>query len=264
MIRKTRTRSTMLALCASVVFFGTVLPGGAQAGARDLLVFAAASQRDALEAVFTAWKGPGGVGAKASYESSSTLARQIEQGAPADIFISANETWMDYLAERKLIDAGTRVDLLGNTLVLVGREDVAAVEIAPGFGLAALLGDGRLAMGDPDHVPAGIYGKAALRSLGVWEAVEPKVARAANVRAALVLVARGEAPYGVVYGSDAAADKAVGVAGTFPRGSHPAIVYPAAVLAGTRSPVDAKTFMRFLRSPEAGRIFASYGFTTLD
>ena len=173
--RRARTALTSLGLLATVCV-------GGQAQARDVLVFAAASQRDAVEAVMAAWTKGGGGTAKASYESSSTLARQIEQGAPADLFISANETWMDYVAERKLIDPATRVDLLGNTLVLVGAKGVAPVAIAQGFDLPALLGDRRLAMGDPDHVPAGIYGKAALTSLGVWAAVEPKVARAARRR----------------------------------------------------------------------------------
>ncbi len=256
-VRRARTAVTGLALLAIVCV-------GGQAQARDVLVFAAASQRDALEVVMAAWTKGGGGTAKASYESSSTLARQIEQGAPADLFISANETWMDYVAARKLIDPATRVDLLGNTLVLVGPKGVAPVAIAKGFDLATLLGDGRLAMGDPDHVPAGIYGKAALTSLGVWTVVEPKVARAANVRAALALVARGETPLGVVYGSDAAADATVAVAGTFPADSHPPIVYPAAVLAASGEPEAAKKLMAFLKTPEASRIFASYGFTALD
>lgn len=256
-LRTVRAAVTALGFLAMACF-------GTQAHARDLLVFAAASQRDALEAVIAAWEKRGGEPAKASYESSSTLARQIEQGAPADLFISANETWMDYLAERRLIDAAMRVDLLGNTLVLVGPKDAAPVRIAPGFDLSALLGDGRLAMGDPDHVPAGIYGKAALTSLGVWTAVEPKVARAPNVRAALALVARGEAPLGVVYGSDAAADSTVAVAGTFPTDSHPPIVYPAAVLAASGEATAASKLLTFLKSPEAAKIFASYGFTALD
>src|SRR5690606_5897156 len=148
-------------------------------------------------AVMAAWTKTGEGTAKAAYESSATLARQIEQGAPADLFISANETWMDHVAERKLIDPATRVDLLGNTLVLIGPQGVVPVEIVPGFDLVGRLGEGRLAMGDPDHVPAGIYGKSALETLGVWAAVEPRVARAANVRAALALVARGEAPLGI-------------------------------------------------------------------
>ena len=175
--------------------------------AQEVLVFAAASLQDAFDAVIEEYQAQGGGEVSASYASSSTLARQIEQGAPADVFISANPEWMDYLEERGLLRAGSRTDLLGNGLVLVAPpESETTVEIAPGFDLAGALDGGRLAMGDPDHVPAGIYGRAALESLGVWQAVEPQVARADNVRAALALVARGEAPLGMVYRSDAVAD----------------------------------------------------------
>ncbi len=241
-------------------FFLTLQP----AAARDLLVFAAASQRDAIEEVVVAWSREGEGRAKAAYESSSMLARQIEHGAPADLFISASTTWMDYLVERKLIDPTTRVDLLGNRLVLVGPQGGAPVVVAPGFDLVGRLNGGRLAMGDPDHVPAGIYGRQALETLGVWTAVEPHLARAPNVRAALALVARGETPLGIVYGSDAMADSAVTVAGSFPADSHAPIVYPAAVTTASAAPEEAKRLLAFLRTSEAGRIFAAHGFTPLD
>lgn len=234
----------------------------AGAGAQELLVFAAASLTDALGAALDAY--PGDAGIAASYASSSTLARQIEQGAPVDVFISANPEWMDYLAERQLIRAHTRVDLLGNGLVLVAPVDSAIVlEIEPGFDLVGALGDGRLAMGDPDHVPAGIYGKAALESLGIWHQVAPHVARAANVRAALALVARGETPLGVVYRSDAVADATVRVVDAFPEDSHPPIVYPLAIMAESEHPAAAD-LVAFLRSEGAAPAFERFGFTVLE
>jgi molybdate transport system substrate-binding protein len=234
----------------------------APASAQDLLVFGAASLRDALDAVVEAYEQNGGSAVRTAYASSSTLARQIEQGAPADIFIAANPQWMDYLEQRDLLREGSRADLLGNGLVLVAPLDSAAtIEIAPGFDLAGLLGDGLLAMGDPDHVPAGIYGRAALENLGVWDAVAPKVARADNVRAALALVARGETPLGVVYRSDAIADHGVKVVATFPPDSHPPITYPVAVMADSTN-ADADAFVALLRSEAAAAIFEQYGFDT--
>lgn len=234
----------------------------ARAEAPEVLVFAAASLKDALEATIAA--SPDAAAITASYASSSVLARQIEQGAPADVFISASREWMDYLAERDLIRADTRADLLGNGLVLVApAASELALEIAPGFDLAGALGGGRLAMGDPDHVPAGIYGRAALEGLGVWQAVESQVARADNVRAALALVARGEAPLGIVYTSDAIADPGVRVVGSFPEDSHPPIVYPVAVLAGSERPA-AVELVDFLKSPTAAPVFERFGFTLLE
>lgn len=236
----------------------------APAAAQDLLVFGAASLRDALDAVIGAYQSAGGGPVRASYASSSVLARQIEQGAPADLFISANPSWMDYLEEGSLIRADTRVDLLGNGLVLVApSSQELELEIAPGFDLVAALGGGRLAMGDPDHVPAGIYGKAALESLGIWQAVEPRLARADNVRAALALVARGETPLGIVYRSDAVADPSVHVVGVFSAASHPPIVYPAAVTAESKHP-DAPDLIEFLTSDAAAPLFERFGFTVLD
>lgn len=249
-------------LAAAVFAIGLALPHGGARG-QELLVFAAASLRDALDSVIADYAANSS-GAVASYASSSALARQIEQGAPADVFISANPAWMDYLEERGLVRAGSRVDLLGNGLVLVAPADSeVALEIASGFDLLGALGGGRLAMGDPDHVPAGIYGRAALESLGVWPDVAPHVARADNVRAALALVARGEAPLGVVYRSDAVAEPAVRVVGDFPPESHPPIIYPVAVLAASEHPAAGK-LVAFLRSKDAAPVFERFGFTVLE
>jgi len=189
--------------------------------------------------------------------------KQIEQGAPADIYLSADLKWMDYGAERKLINAATRVNLLGNRLVLIAPKDskIDAVTIAPGFDLAALAGNGRIATGDVRAVPAGLYAKAALEKLGVWPAVEPKLAMAENVRAALVLVARGEAPFGIVYETDARVDPGVKIVGVFPEDSHPPIIYPVAMTAVAKT--DAAAYLGFLRTAAAKAIFEHYGFTVL-
>ncbi len=228
----------------------------------EMVVFAAASTTNTITEIgdLFAAKGLGHI--TASFASSSTLAKQIENGAPANIFISANEEWMDYLEEKGMIEKGTRIDLLSNRIVLIVPADSAVKEvlIGPGFDLPALLGDGRLSMGDPDHVPAGIYGKQALESLGVWTSVESRVARAKDVRAALTLVELGEAPVGLVYATDAAISDKVRVVGTFPETSHPPIVYPVAVVAGKPSPA-AERFMALLQSPEARAIFEKYGFS---
>jgi molybdate transport system substrate-binding protein len=234
------------------------------AKAEDLLVFAAASLQDALDAVLAEYQARGGGEVKASYASSSTLARQIEQGAPADIFISAHPQWMDYLEERDLIRDGSRTDLLGNGLVLVAPPHSGkAIEIGPGFDLLGALDGGLLAMGDPDHVPAGIYGQAALESLGVWDAVAPRVVPTDNVRAALALVARGEAPLGVIYRSDAMADDSAEVVGDFPPHSFPEIVYPIAIVADSRH-ADAGALVDMLCSEVAATIFERYGFSMLE
>jgi molybdate transport system substrate-binding protein len=210
------------------------------------------------------YQAQGGGEVSASYASSSTLARQIEQGAPADIFISANPEWMDYLEERGLIREGSRADLLGNGLVLVApRDSGTTVEIAPGFDLLGALDGGLLAMGDPDHVPAGTYGRAAFESLGAWDAVAPHVARADNVRAALALVARGETPLGVVYSSDAAADDTVKVINDFPQESFPEIVYPIAIIADSER-AEAAALVKILQSETAAAIFERFGFTLLE
>ncbi|HSA82925.1 MAG TPA: molybdate ABC transporter substrate-binding protein [Geminicoccaceae bacterium] len=249
---------------AAVVCGWIGLAAANRAAAQELLVFAAASLKDALDAALVEYTADAGREVVASYGSSSTLARQIKQGAPADLFISANPEWMDYLAQRGLIRAETRADLLGNGLVLVApRDSGVSVVIGPGFDLRAALAGDRLAMGDPDHVPAGTYGKAALESLGAWPAVAPAVIRADNVRAALALVARGEAPLGIVYRSDAAADPDVRVVATLPPDSHPPIVYPLAVTAESKHPAAAELAL-FLRSAAAAPVFERFGFSVLE
>lgn len=227
-------------------------------------VFAAASVKDALDALGQRFEAQGGGKLVASYAASSALARQIEKGAPADVFISADLDWMDYVDQRKLVRTGSRVNLLSNRLVLIAPADSkASLTIAPNFPLASTLGDGRLAMADPDSVPAGKYGKAALEALGVWNAVAPKVARAENVRAGLLLVARSEAPFGIVYSTDAAAEPKVRVVGTFAANLHPPIVYPAAILNDSKSSA-AEPLMRFLRSSDARIIWQKFGFATAE
>jgi molybdate transport system substrate-binding protein len=196
----------------------------------------------------------------ASYAASSDLARQIEHGAPADLFISADRQWADYLDQRGLLDRATRIDLLRNELVLiVPAASAASLAIAPGFKLAEALGDSRLAVGDPDHVPAGIYARQSLEQLGIWAAVEPKLARAGSVRGALLFVERGDCPFGIVYRSDAQSDPKVKIIGLFPEDSHSPVVYPAALVAGHQSPAAAE-FLHFLAGPEAGAVFQRFGF----
>lgn len=231
---------------------------------KPVVVFAAASLKNALDAIAKDFQAASGVEVKISYAASSALAKQIEQAAPADLFISADVPWMDYVAQKGLIDEGSRVDLLGNRLVLVAAKDWGKgdVELKPGVDLAGALGDGRLAMGEVSSVPAGKYGKAALEKLGVWESVQAKVAGAENVRAALALVSRGEAPLGVVYKTDAAADKGVKIVGTFPADSHPPIVYPAAKLKSASSPA-AGDLLKRLSSAGARKVFEDAGFTVL-
>jgi molybdate transport system substrate-binding protein len=231
---------------------------GAQPAA-PVTVFAAASLTDSLKSVADAYQAKTGNKITLSFGASSTLARQIEQGAQADIFMSADSDWMDYLQKKDLISPATRKDLLGNRLVLVAAADAKAVKIAPHFDLAGALGDGRLALADPASVPAGKYAKAALTSLGVWDSVAAKIAPAENVRVALEYVARGEAPYGIVYATDAKVSPALRVVGTFPEISHPPIVYPAA-LTKTASP-GAKAFLDFLDGAQAHAIFEKAGFT---
>ncbi len=219
-------------------------------------VFAAASLKSALDELVSIYDGP----VQVSYGGSSTLARQIQQGAPADLFISANTAWMDVLEQDALIVDASRKTLLTNRLVLIaGREVRTDLVIEPGFDLAGVLGQEHLAMALVDAVPAGIYGAAALRALGVWEQVAPRVAQTDNVRAALMLVALGEAPYGIVYATDAAASPDVRVVGVFPEDTHPPIRYPAARVAGGQAD-PAQAFLDFLASPRAGDVFRSHGF----
>jgi len=233
------------------------------AAAEKVTVFAAASLKNALDAANTAWQKETGNETAVSYAASSALAKQIEAAAPADLFISADLAWMDYVAEKKLIKDDTRSNLLGNRIVLVAPKDKAStVDIKEGFDLAGLVGDGKLAMGAVDSVPAGKYGKAALEKLGVWSSVEGKVAGAESVRAALALVSRGEAPYGIVYQTDAAADPGVTVVGTFPEDSHPPIIYPVAILSESQSPAVG-AYLDFLKSDKAAPFFTEQGFTIL-
>ena len=235
----------------------------ATAQGRDVLVFAAASLKNALDDANAEYLRQTGRKVVVSYGASPALARQIEAAAPADVFISADLDWMNYLAERKLIKPATRVNLLGNRLVLIAPVGAQRdVTIAQGFPLASMLGSGRLAMADPDSVPAGKYGKAALEHLGVWSSVQGRLARAENVRAALALVSRGEAPFGIVYQTDAGADPKVKIVGFFPEDTHPPIVYPLAALASSTAPPTA-AYLEFLRSPAARPFFEKQGFTIL-
>lgn len=236
--------------------------GNTPAFADRLMVYAAASTTHAVSEIGEIFARQYQMRLAFSFAASSTLAKQIENGAPAHVFISANTKWMDYLEKQRQIDAGTRMDLLGNRLVLIAPADSAArpVRIQPGFDLAGMIGEGLLSMGDPDHVPAGIYGRQALFSLGLWKAVKRHVARSKDVRAALMLVERGEAPIGVVYATDAASRPKVQVVGTFPHTSHAPIVYPVAVVAGQRSAATDR-FMTLLRAPETKTVFTKYGFS---
>ena len=232
--------------------------------AEEVVVFAAASLKEALDAVAADFQAETGNSVTISYAGSNALAKQIIEGAPADIFISAAVNWMDEVEKAGLVVPDTREDLLGNTLVLVAHgKDAKPAEIGPGFDLAALLGDGKLAMAMVDSVPAGQYGKESLEKLGLWSAVEASVAQAENVRAALALVSTGEAPYGIVYASDAVADENVTVVGTFPADSHKAIVYPAALLTGAADAAD-KAFFEALSSDAADAKFTAQGFAILN
>jgi molybdate transport system substrate-binding protein len=231
------------------------------ARAQELTVFAAASLTDAMKDVSAQWAKDGHQPLRLSFGASSTLARQIEQGAPANLFASADEKWMDYLADKKLIVADTRKDLLGNDLVLVVPADKPQhVTIGPGFDLLGLLGpNGRIATGDPAHVPVGLYAEQALKKLGMWDAVQPRLARTDDVRGALLLVERGEAPAGIVYATDAAVSKGVMVAGVFPANSHDPVSYPFAVVKAGDTP-EARALMTFLAGPDARAIFDKRGF----
>jgi molybdate transport system substrate-binding protein len=230
---------------------------------QPILVFAAASMKNALDDANAAFTKATGIKVTASYAASSALMKQIEGGAPADVFASADLDWMDYGSSHKLIRDNTRVNLLGNTLVLIASKDspIGKVTIGPGFDLAALAGGGRIATGDIRAVPVGLYAKAALEKLGAWAAVEPKMAMTENVRVALTLVARGEAALGIVYATDAKVEPNVKVIGTFPESSHPPIVYPVAATVDAK-PATAR-YLDFLRSGAAKTVFQSYGFDFL-
>jgi molybdate transport system substrate-binding protein len=247
---------------AFVILCGSALPP-VLAQDKSLIVFAAASMKNALDAVDAAYSAKTGVHIVASYAASSTLAKQIEQGAPADIFLSADTDWMDYAIARKDINEATRVNLLGNSIVLIAPNDskIDNVAIGQGFDLAKLAGFGRIATGDVQAVPAGKYAKAALEKLGAWQAAKPKFAMAENVRAALTLVARGEAVLGIVYSTDARVEPGVKIVGTFPLNSHPPIVYP--VAATLTAKPEAAGYLDYLRSSVARATFEKYGFTFL-
>ena len=228
-----------------------------------VVVLAAASLKNALDDAAAAWTRQTGKATRISYAASPALARQIEAGIPADLFISADVPWMDYVAHRKLIEPASRSDFLGNEIVLIAAKDSKTdLRIDRGFALRAALGDGRLAMANIDAVPAGRYGKAALEALGVWPSVAARVAQTENVRMALTLVSRGEAPLGIVYRTDAAADPKVRIVAAFPPASHPPIVYPMALLADSTNP-GAGAFMAFLKSPAARPFFEKQGFIVL-
>lgn len=253
-------------LPAALAFGRIPAPARAQEAA-PLTVFAAASLQDALRALEPAWRAaaPGNAPVRLSFAASSTLARQIEQGAPADLFLSADEPWMDYVAQRNLILAETRVSPIGNDLALVAPADspLGPLSIGRGTDLAALLGPrGRLATGDPAHVPAGIYARAALEWLGQWDALAPRLARAENVRAALLLVERGEAPLGIVYRTDAQASPGVKLLGSFPPGSHPPVTYPFAVTRRAAGRAEARALLAFLAGPGAAGTWRRFGFST--
>lgn len=264
---RTLTRRQTIARLAGLLAMAVSIaatPLQARADEPGVLVFAAASLKNALDDVIAAYGKETGTKVTASYAASSALAKQIEQGAPAQLFISADLDWMDYLQQRDLIAADTRRNLLGNSLVLVAPKDsqLGEVSMAPGFDLARLLGDGRLAVGNVQSVPAGKYAQAALQKLGAWAGVEGKLAQSENVRAALALVAHGEAPLGIVYKTDAASDPTVRIIGTFPADSHPPIIYPAAVTkvgAGT----NAIAFLKYLSSGAAKSACEKQGFTLI-
>ena len=259
-----RTLRVGLALAATLLAFTfTSFANAADSDARagkSIVVFAAASLTDALGEIDKAYTAKTGIEVKTSFAASSALARQIESGARAEVFFSADEEWMDYLAQRNLLQAKTRHDVVGNRLVMIAPADsTAKVDIKPGFNVSAALGDtGRIATGDPDSVPVGKYAQAALTKLGSWDAIAPRLVRAENVRAALAYVARGEAKLGIVYSTDAQAEKRVKVVGTFPPDSHPPIRYP--VAATTAATADGTKYVEFVRSKASQEIFRKYGF----
>ncbi|MBX2829883.1 MAG: molybdate ABC transporter substrate-binding protein [Rhodospirillales bacterium] len=252
-------RKIALTTIVALTAFGNI---GSLANARDITVFAAASLTDAIQTAATAYEHETGDHVLLSLASSSTLARQIAAGAPADIYISANQKWMSWLEDQNLIVSGSRNNLLSNSLVLIAPADspITPIDITTSTELTSMIEPkDRIAIGDPDHVPAGIYAKQALTSLGQWDVVNPRLARADNVRAALALVERGEAPLGIVYRTDAEISQAVKIIGTFPKNSHPAITYPIALIGNQKSHAAGKMLL-WLLGEEAGKIFSDYGF----
>jgi molybdate transport system substrate-binding protein len=259
-----RTSTLLTTVLLALVLMAGLAPSTARAAApAPLTVFAAASLKESLDEAAAAYEQATGTPVRVSYAASSALARQIEQGAPAQVFASADLEWMDYLQQRDLVDVASRHDLLGNRLVLVAPQaSVAKVDLAKPGSIAAALGEGRLAIAQTASVPAGKYGRAALESLGQWNSVSARLAESESVRAALMLVARGETPLGVVYASDAKAEPRVRVVAAFPAGSHPPIVYPVAARRG--APPSAGGFVRWRSSPAARAIFERRGFDVLD
>lgn len=257
-----RIVEVMVSTIGAVLIFMGMVTAGYAADGDTVTVFAAASTTNAVTEIGELFMARNMGGFLPSFAASSTLAKQIEKGAPAEVYVSANEKWMDYLEEKDLIDPAGRYNLLSNRIVLVAPAGSALenVEIEPNFKLDELLDGGYLAMGDPDHVPAGIYGKQALETLGVWDEVGDRIARQKDVRSALALVERGEVTLGVVYATDAAITDKVRVVGIFPENSHPPIVYPVALVKGGETPV-AERFLEFLKSDAARAVFEKYGFT---
>jgi molybdate transport system substrate-binding protein len=256
------TRRSWISLLAGAVLASGVDPAAAQS--RDVLVFAAASLKNALDEIAGQWQSQTGRKVAISYAASNNLIKQIEQGAPADIFISADLDWMDYGQQKNLIKPESRSNLLGNRIVLIAPKDsTASIKVEKGFDLAAALKGGRLAMGNVDAVPAGKYGKAALEKLGAWDGVKGRIAQAENVRAALLLVSRDETPFGIVYQTDAASEPSVRIVGTFPEDTHPPIIYPAALTKDSNNAI-AVEFLKYIRSPAAKPAFERQGFTVLE
>jgi len=258
-----RSITRRAALTSALILAAPILAPRRVLAAADgpLTVFAAASLQNALQALEPEWTRRGGAPLRFSFAGSSALARQIVQGAPADVFVSADVQWMDAVEKAGLVQIGTRIDLLTNRLALIApATSPVRLKIQPGFPLAAALGDGRLALAE-SSVPAGIYAKAALTTLKVWDAVEAKIARAENVRGALNFVARGEAPLGIVYDTDARIEPMVRIVDLFPDDTHPPIIYPAALVKGAGP--GAPAFFQFLKSAEAGAVFARFGFRRL-
>ncbi len=265
------TRSMLAAALVCAPLFSQALaqdsrpaaPAATTTAEKTLTNFAAASMKNALDEVDAAYTAKTKTKIVASYAASSALAKQLEQGAPADVFISADTAWMKYAIEKKSVKESTKVDLLGNTIVLIAPKDskIDKVEIKQGFDLAKLAGDGRIATGDVAAVPVGKYAKAALEKLGAWQAAEKKFAMAENVRAALTLVSRGEAALGIVYSTDAKVDPGVKIVGTFPADSHPPIIYPIAATTNAKPGTD--DYLAFLQSSAAKAIFEKYGFAFL-
>jgi molybdate transport system substrate-binding protein len=256
------TRRFWISLAVGATLLSGIVPAAAQG--RDVLVFAAASLKNALDDVAAQWQRETGKKVAVSYAASNNLIKQIELGAPADIFMSADLDWMEYGQQKNLIKPETRFNLLGNHIVLIAPKDsTTSIKVEKGFDLAAALKGGRLAMGNVDAVPAGKYGKAALEKLGAWDGVKDRIAQAESVRAALLLVSRGETPLGIVYQTDAASEPGVRIVGTFPEGSHPPIIYPVALTKDSNN-ASAEEFLKYLRSPAARPAFERQGFTVLD